>query len=64
MPALIFGVMVLILLLWAANVFAKADAHKLVKVMRPVGGAGALALWVSVTLSLGGFGGRSLLLAR
>ena len=28
MPTLIFGVVVLILLLWAANVFAKADTSK------------------------------------
>ncbi|MGH8513890.1 MAG: DnaJ domain-containing protein, partial [Gammaproteobacteria bacterium] len=37
---------VLILLLWAANVFAKADTSKLVRVMRPAGGIGALALAV------------------
>ena len=68
MPALIFGVVVLILLLWAANVFAKADTRRLVKVLRPVGGFGALALAVflgvrgelAVALPLG-FAGLSLL---
>jgi hypothetical protein len=68
MPALIFGVVVLILLLWAANVFAKADTRRLVKVLRPVGGVGVLALAVflgvrgelAVALPLG-FAGLSLL---
>jgi hypothetical protein len=68
MPALIFGVVVLILLLWAANVFAKADTRRLVKVLRPAGGVGALALAVflgvrgelAVALPLG-FAGLSLL---
>jgi hypothetical protein len=46
MPALIFGVVVLVLLLWAASVLAKADTRKLVRVLRPAGGAGALALAV------------------
>jgi hypothetical protein len=44
MPALIFGVMVLVLLLWAASVFAKADTRRLIRVLRPAGGVGALAL--------------------
>jgi hypothetical protein len=68
MPTLIFGVLLLILLLWAANVFAKADARRLVRVLRPVGGAGALLLAVflglrgelAVALPLG-FAGLSLL---
>jgi len=46
MPALIFGVVVLILLLWAASVFAKADTRKLVRLLRPAGGIGTLALAV------------------
>lgn len=46
MPALLFGVVVLVVLLWALSVFAKADTRKLVRVLRPVGGAGALALAV------------------
>jgi hypothetical protein len=46
MPTLIFGVVVLVLLLWAASVFAKADARQLMRVLRPAGGIGALALAV------------------
>jgi DnaJ-domain-containing protein 1 len=46
MPALIFGVVVLVLLLWAASVFAKADTRKLVRLLRPAGGIGTLALAV------------------
>ena len=68
MPTLIFGVVVLVLLLWAANVFAKADTSKLVRVVRPAGGIGALALAVflgargefAVAVPLG-FAGLSLL---
>jgi hypothetical protein len=68
MPALIFGVVVLVLLLWAANVFAKADTRKLVRILRPAGGFGALALAVflgargelAVAVPLG-FAGLSLL---
>jgi DnaJ-like protein len=50
MPALIFGVVVLVLLLWAASIFAKADPHKLVRVLRPAGGVGILALAVFLGL--------------
>ena len=46
MATLIFGAVVLILVLWAASVFAKADTQKLVRLLRPAGGAGALALAV------------------
>ena len=68
MPTLIFGAVVLILLLWAASVFAKADTRKVLRVLRPVGGVGALALAVflgvrgelAVALPLG-FAGLSLL---
>lgn len=68
MPTLIFGVAVLLLLLWAATVFSKADTTKLVRVLRPAGGVGALALAVflgvrgelAVALPLG-FAGLSLL---
>jgi DnaJ domain len=68
MPALIFGVMVLVLLLWAASVFAKADTRKLIRVLRPAGGLGALALAaflgvrgeLAVALPLG-FAGLSML---
>jgi hypothetical protein len=68
MPTLIFGVAVLIILLWAASVFAKADTQKVVRVLRPAGGVGALALAVflgargelAVAVPLG-FAGLSLL---
>jgi hypothetical protein len=43
MPALFFGIIILILLLWGLNGFAKADPKYLVKVMRPAGGILALA---------------------
>ncbi len=46
MPTLIFGAVILVLLLWAASVFAKADTRKLIRVLRPAGGFGALALAV------------------
>jgi len=68
MPTLIFGLVVLILLLWAASVFAKADTRKLIRIFRPAGGIGALALAVflgvrgelAVAIPLG-FAGLSLL---
>jgi hypothetical protein len=68
MPTLIFGVVVLVLLLWAASVFAKTDTRKLIRVLRPAGGAGALLLAVflgargelAVALPLG-FAGLSML---
>jgi DnaJ domain len=44
MPTLIFGLVVLVVVLWAASIFAKSDPHKLVRVLRPAGGIGALAL--------------------
>jgi len=46
MPTLIFGAVILVLLLWAASVFTKADTRKLIRVLRPAGGFGALALAV------------------
>jgi hypothetical protein len=44
MPALFFGIVVLVLVLWAANGFAKADPQYLAKVLRPAGGILAVAL--------------------
>ncbi|MCX7314878.1 MAG: hypothetical protein WCG92_12490 [Hyphomicrobiales bacterium] len=38
MPTLVFGVLVLVLVLWALNGYAKADPKYLAKVMRPAGG--------------------------
>jgi len=43
MPALIFGIVVLLLLLWALHAFTKADPKRLVRVVRPAGGIAALA---------------------
>ena len=39
---LILGVVVLILLLWAANAFSKADPKQAARILRMLGGAGAL----------------------
>jgi hypothetical protein len=44
MPALIFGILVLALALWALNAFSKADPKALARVVRPAGGIGSLAL--------------------
>lgn len=38
MPTLFFGILVLVLVLWGANGFAKADPKYLAKVLRPAGG--------------------------
>jgi DnaJ-like protein len=64
MPTLIFGLVVLVLVLWAAGIFARADTAKLVRVLRPAGGIGSLALALflgvrgelAVALPLGFFG--------
>lgn len=64
MPALLFGIVVLVLLLWALNSFTKADPKLLAKVLRPLGGALALAAAVflgirgelQVAIPLGAFG--------
>jgi hypothetical protein len=44
MPALLLGVVVLILLLWAVNAFSKADPKQAARVLRYAGGGGALIL--------------------
>ncbi len=44
MPALFFGILVLVLVLWGLNGFAKADPKILVKVLRPAGGIVAVAV--------------------
>jgi hypothetical protein len=43
MPTLLIGVIVLILVLWALNAFSKSDPKTVAKVVRMVGGGGALA---------------------
>ena len=37
MPTLVFGALVLVLVLWGLNGFAKADPKYLAKVLRPAG---------------------------
>ena len=64
MPALFFGILVLVLGLWLLNNFAKADPKMLAKVARPAGGIVALALAaflgfrgeLQVAIPLGAFG--------
>jgi hypothetical protein len=64
MPALFFGIIVLVLVLWALNSFTKADPKTVVQVLRPAGGIIALGLAVflgirgelPVAIPLGAFG--------
>jgi hypothetical protein len=44
MPTLVFGALVLVLVLWGLNGFAKADPKYLAKVLRPAGGILAVAV--------------------
>jgi hypothetical protein len=44
MPALLFGLVVLALLLWALYAFTKADVKQLARYLPPIGGVAALAL--------------------
>ena len=44
MPTLVFGILVLVLVLWALNAYRKADPKMLAKLLRPAGGIGALAV--------------------
>jgi hypothetical protein len=46
MQALILGVVLLVLVLWAMNAFAKTDTRQLVRILRPAGGIGVLLLAV------------------
>jgi hypothetical protein len=43
MPALLFGVVILVLVLWGLNAYSKADPKYLARVMRPSGGILAMA---------------------
>jgi hypothetical protein len=66
MPTLFFGIVVLVLVLWGLNGFAKADPKYLLKVGRPAGGILAMAaaaflffrghLEVAIPLALTGLG--------
>lgn len=42
MPALLIGILALLLVLWALRVFAKSDPHTVARVLRLSGGIGAL----------------------
>ena len=53
MPTLLFGVVVLVLALWALNAFTKANPKVIARYARPVGGVAALA-----TAGFLGFRGR------
>jgi hypothetical protein len=44
MPTLLFGVVILVLALWALHAFSKADPKVLARVLRPAGGILALAV--------------------
>jgi hypothetical protein len=44
MPALLFGVVILVLALWALSVFSKTSPQTMARVVRPLGGVGALAI--------------------
>jgi hypothetical protein len=66
MPTLIFGILVLLLVLWGLNAYSKADPKYLAKVLRPAGGilsvAAAVFLFfrghpeVAIPLGLTGLG--------
>lgn len=44
MPTIVFGIVVLILVLWGLNAYSKADPKILAQVLRPAGGVLAVAL--------------------
>ena len=66
MPEILLGVVVLVLGLWAVNSFSKADPKQAARVLRAIGGAGALIfagflllrgeIGVAVTVGLFGLG--------
>ena len=48
MPTLFFGLLILVLVLWGANAYSKADPKMLAKVLRPSGGILAVAAAVFI----------------
>ncbi len=66
MPEILLGIVVLVLGLWAVNAFSKADPKQAARVLRAIGGAGALIfagflllrgeIGVAVTVGLFGLG--------
>jgi hypothetical protein len=55
MPFLL-GIVVLILLLWAANAFSKADPKQAARLLRSIGGAAALLFEIGVAIPVGAVG--------
>ena len=64
MPAFLLGVVALLLLLWAASAFIKADPKEVARVLRWIGGGAALLLAgfllfraaIAFAIPLGAFG--------
>jgi hypothetical protein len=64
MPAFLLGVVALLLLLWAASAFIKADQKEIARVLRWIGGVAALLLagflgfrgQIGIAIPLGVFG--------
>ena len=64
MPAFLLGVVALLLLLWAASAFIKADAKQVASALRWIGGGAAVLLAgfllfrgaIAVAIPLGAFG--------
>ena len=66
MPTIVFGILVLVLVLWGLNAYSKADPKMLAQVVRPAGGILALAaaaflffrghLEVAIPLAMAGLG--------
>ena len=50
MPTLLFGVVILVLVLWAMNAFTKANPKVIMAVVRPAGGVAALGLGAFIGL--------------
>ena len=64
MPAFLLGVVALLLLLWAASAFSKADPKQVARLLRGIGGVAALLLAafllvrgeIAVAVPVGAFG--------
>jgi hypothetical protein len=64
MPAFLLGVVALLLLLWAASAFSKADPKQVARLLRGIGGVAALLLAafllvrgeIGVAVPVGAFG--------
>jgi hypothetical protein len=64
MPEILLGLVVLLLLLWAASAFIKADPKQVARILRGIGGVAALLLAtfllfrgaIGVAIPIGAFG--------